>query len=197
MPVAQPAVVRVLVDDVREFKDGRNAVVLRPMDPKEIAMPDPNDDSLTIALKLVMDVSHLRSLVDNQRLRAADEVAVQRLRHCLDDMDRRLVLLRGDLLQDPTASVSRRWGPSETDRANPYRRGDTQGSTEFEGLASLSDEDLLEHTRYWYWRQRHATDGFQRWNISKRLINAQDAVVSRGYGPLEWMDGTEGATDEP
>ena len=32
-------------------------------------MTDPNDDNFTIALKLVMDVSDLRSLVDNRRFR--------------------------------------------------------------------------------------------------------------------------------
>ena len=75
---------------------------------------------------------------------------------------------------------------------NPYRRGQTAGSTEAEGLASLSDEDLMEHTRYWYWEYRHATVAFQAWNLWKRYSAARDAVVARGYGHLSWMDNIDG-----
>ena len=68
------------------------------MDPEGDCHDRPDDDNFTIALKLVLDVSDLRTLVDNRRFHDADEVAVRRLRRCLDDMDRRLVLLRGGLL---------------------------------------------------------------------------------------------------
>ena len=148
-------------------------------------MPNLTDESTAIALALVQDAHRLLRLVANRDLQTTHGTFVQ-MGSTMGFADRRLEALRRGLFHDLEKELHPERFTFPPMPPNPYqlRRGsDDEGR--------LSDQDLFEETRHYYWWYTHEPNPLQRWNVSKRFSELRRKVVARGYEHDAWTDGTE------